>query len=105
MMRSLVINKLLSFQYRLGKLIGKRKVARIWIVKRGEEILPLKPCAFYRGYPSMEEGIGHCKHGNCQTGCSGDYTYCENLETVKKYFRETGLGWRSWEEAKWSRSK
>jgi hypothetical protein len=31
-MRSLVINKLLSFQYRLGKLIGKKKAARICIV-------------------------------------------------------------------------
>jgi len=31
-MRSLVINKLLSFQYRLGKLIGRRKAARICIV-------------------------------------------------------------------------
>jgi predicted CDP-diglyceride synthetase/phosphatidate cytidylyltransferase len=31
-MRSLVINKILSFQYRLGKLIGKRKAARICIV-------------------------------------------------------------------------
>jgi len=28
-MRSLVINKILSFQYSLGKLIGKRKAARI----------------------------------------------------------------------------
>ena len=44
----------------------------------------------------MEEGSGHCKHGNCQTGCSGDYTYCENLETVKKYFRKRGLGWHDW---------
>jgi hypothetical protein len=31
-MRSLVINRILSFQYRLGKLIGKRKAARICIV-------------------------------------------------------------------------
>ena len=31
-MRSLLINKLLSFQYRLGKLIGRRKAARICIV-------------------------------------------------------------------------
>jgi len=31
-MRSLVINKILSFQYRLGKLIGRRKAARICIV-------------------------------------------------------------------------
>jgi hypothetical protein len=31
-MRSFVINKILSFQYRLGKLIGKRKAARVCIV-------------------------------------------------------------------------
>jgi hypothetical protein len=31
-MRSLLINKLLSFQYRLGKRIGRRKAARICIV-------------------------------------------------------------------------
>jgi len=70
MMRSLVINKLLSFQYHLGKLIGKRKGARICIVKPGEGILSLKPCSFYRGYPSMEEGIGHCKHGNSKRGAA-----------------------------------
>ena len=28
-MRSLVINKILSFQYRLGKMIGRRKACRI----------------------------------------------------------------------------
>ena len=28
-MRSLVINKILSFQYRLGKLVGRRKATRI----------------------------------------------------------------------------
>jgi len=27
--RSLVINKILSFQYRLGKIIGRRKASRI----------------------------------------------------------------------------
>ena len=31
-MRSWVINKILSLQYRLGKLIGKRKAARICVV-------------------------------------------------------------------------
>jgi hypothetical protein len=31
-MRSVLINKLLSFQYRLGKRIGRRKAARICIV-------------------------------------------------------------------------
>ena len=31
-MRSLVINKILSFQYRLGKLIGRKKTSRICIV-------------------------------------------------------------------------
>jgi len=31
-MRSLVINKILSFQYRLGKLIGRKKAGRICIV-------------------------------------------------------------------------
>ncbi len=31
-MRSLVINKIICFQYRLGKLIGRRKAARICIV-------------------------------------------------------------------------
>jgi hypothetical protein len=30
-MRSLVINKILSIQYRLGKLIGKKKANRICI--------------------------------------------------------------------------
>lgn len=30
-MRSLLINKMLSFQYRLGKLIGRTKAARICI--------------------------------------------------------------------------
>jgi hypothetical protein len=95
-MRSLLINKLLSFQYRLGKLIGRRKAARICIVKPGEGILSLKPCAFYRGYPDMKKGCGQCKHGNFHAGCSGDYTYCENLEAVKKYFRKRGLGWHDW---------
>jgi len=95
-MSSRVINKLLSFQYGLGKLIGKRKAARICIMERGEEIVSLKPCAFYTGYPDMKKEGRQCKHGNCQAGCSGDYTYCENLEAVKKYFRERGLGWRDW---------
>jgi hypothetical protein len=31
-MRSLVINKILSFQYRLGKLIGRRKASRVCMV-------------------------------------------------------------------------
>jgi hypothetical protein len=31
-MRSLVVNKILSFQYRLGKLIGKKKAACICII-------------------------------------------------------------------------
>jgi len=31
-MRSLLINKILSFQYRLGKLIRRKKVGRICIV-------------------------------------------------------------------------
>jgi len=31
-MRSLVINKILSFQYRLGKIIGRRGASRICIV-------------------------------------------------------------------------
>ena len=31
-MRSLVVNKILSFQYRLGKLIGRKKANRICIV-------------------------------------------------------------------------
>lgn len=31
-MRSMVINRILSFQYRLGKLIGRRKAARICVV-------------------------------------------------------------------------
>ena len=30
--RSLVINKILSFQYRLGKIIGRRKACRICAV-------------------------------------------------------------------------
>ena len=31
-MRSLVINKILSFQYRLGKIVGRRKASRICTV-------------------------------------------------------------------------
>ncbi len=31
-MRSLLINKILSFQYRLGRLIGRRRAGRICIV-------------------------------------------------------------------------
>ena len=31
-MRSLVINKILSFQYRLGKMIGRRKASRICMI-------------------------------------------------------------------------
>ncbi len=31
-MRSMVINRILSFQYRLGKLIGRRKAAHICVV-------------------------------------------------------------------------
>lgn len=31
-MRSLVINRILSFQYRLGKLIGRRKASRVCVV-------------------------------------------------------------------------
>ena len=31
-MRNLVINKILSFQYRLGKLIGRKKASQICIV-------------------------------------------------------------------------
>ena len=31
-MRSLVINKILSFQYRLGKLIGRRKASLVCTV-------------------------------------------------------------------------
>jgi len=30
-MRSLVINKILSFQYRLGRIIGKKRAGRICI--------------------------------------------------------------------------
>ena len=44
----------------------------------------------------MKKGGRQCKQGNCQAGRSGDYTYCENLEAVKKYFRERGLGWHDW---------
>ncbi len=32
MMRSLVINKILSLQYRIGKLIGRKKASKICIV-------------------------------------------------------------------------
>ncbi len=31
-MRSLVINKILSFQYRLGRIIGRKRAGRICIV-------------------------------------------------------------------------
>jgi len=31
-MRSLMINKILSFQYRLGKIMGRRRAGRICIV-------------------------------------------------------------------------
>jgi hypothetical protein len=31
-MRSLLINKMLSFQYRLGKIIGRKRAGRICIV-------------------------------------------------------------------------
>ena len=86
-----MLKNLLSSQFRLEKLMGKRKA-----VKRGEVIFSLKPCAFYRGYPYMKKESGHCKLGNRQARCSGDFTLCENLETLKKYFRETGLGWHRW---------
>ena len=44
----------------------------------------------------MKKGTGHCELGNCQTGCNGDFEFCENLESFRKYLRETGLGWQNW---------
>ena len=57
-------------------------------MKQEEVTFSLKPCAFYR-----DEGSGHCKLGNRQAMCSGNFKFCENPETLKKYFREAGLGW------------
>ena len=63
-------------------------------VKRGEVIISLKPCAFYRRHPYMRKGTGQCKFGNSRAGCGGDFKFCEHLETFMKYVRETGLGWQ-----------
>ena len=60
-----------------------------------EEVVTLltRPCAFYRSYALNEES-GHCKLGNGQTRCSGDFNHCANLEALRKYFRVRGLGWQ-----------
>jgi len=65
-------------------------------MKRAEAAISLKPCVFYGGYPYMKKETAHCELGNCQTGCSGDFEFCENMETFRKYLRETGLGWQDW---------
>ena len=57
-------------------------------MKRNEAVISLTPCGFFRGYSHMKNGSCQCKLGNGQTRCGGDFTYCENLEPLKKYFRE-----------------